>query len=350
LTVAAPGVLANDASTGVGAMTAALVSGVSNGTLSLGANGSVSYTPNFGFAGTDSFTYRAQDGAGPGNVATVTITVAPPTNVQPPYNLRVESVVGNTVTLRWDALTIGPQASTFVLEGGINPGEVLASIPTGSPFPIYTFVAPTGSWSIRMHGQLGSDKSAASNEAPLHVNVPVVPSAPANLLGLVNADALALSWKNTFGGGPATGLVLDVTGAAVLSVPLGITEQFNFAPVPGGTYTFHLRQTNPGGSSPASDPLTLSFPAGCTGAPATPANFLAYRIGSTGFVVWDPPPSGPAPGGYVLDVTGSFAGSFVTAGRTLSGAVATGSYNVRVQAFNACGASAFTPVQVIAVP
>lgn len=350
LLLPAPGVLGNDSSNGGGVMTAVLVSNPANGTLTLGASGSVSYTPNFGFVGTDSFTYRAQSSSGAGNVATVTITVAPPTTVQAPYNLRVDSVVGTTVTLRWDALPIGPQASTFVLEGGFAPGEVVASIPTGSAAPIFTFTAPNGSFSIRMHGQLGADKSAASNEVPLHVGVPVTPSAPATLLGLVNASTLDLTWKNTFGGGPATALILDVTGSAALSLPMGVTERFSFTPVPGGTYTFRVRQANAGGVGPASDPVTLSFPSGCTGAPQAPTNFLGYRIGATGFVVWDPPASGAAPTGYVLDVSGSFVGSFGTAGRALSGAIAPGSYNVRVQAVNACGASPFTPAQVISLP
>ena len=66
LTLPAPGVLGNDASNGGGALSAALVSNVTNGTLTLGANGSVSYTPGFGFVGTDSFTYRAQNAAGAG--------------------------------------------------------------------------------------------------------------------------------------------------------------------------------------------------------------------------------------------------------------------------------------------
>jgi subtilisin-like proprotein convertase family protein len=350
LNLAAPGVLANDNANGGGALTAALVSNVSHGTLTLGANGSVSYTPNFGFAGTDSFTYRAVSGGSNGNVATVTITVAPPTNVQAPYNLRVDSVVGTLVTLRWDALPIGPQASTFVLEGGIAPGQVLASIPTGSPSPIYTFVAPVGSWSIRMHGQLAADKSAASNEVALHVAMPVTPSAPRNLLGLVNGSTVDLAWKNTFEGGPATGLALDVTGSAVVTLPMGVTERFSFTPVPGGTYTFRMRQTNAGGSSAASDPVTLSFPTACTGAPEVPANFLGYRVGNTAFVIWDPPASGPTATSYLLDVTGSFVGTFATTGRTLSGGVTPGNYQVRVQAINACGASAFTPVQTISVP
>ena len=340
LNITAPGVLANDNSNGGGAMTAELISSTSNGTLSLSANGGVSYTPNFGFAGVDSFTYRALNGAGPGNVATVNITVNAPTTVQAPYNLRVDSVAGNTVTLRWDALPIGPQASTFILEGGINPGEVLASIPTGHAAPIFTFVAPTGSFFIRMHGQLGADKSAASNEIPLHVNVPVVPSAPANLLGTVNGSTVDLAWKNTFGGGAPTGLVLDVTGSLATSLPMTLGERFSFTPVPGGNYTFRLRGTNAGGASAPSDPVSLSFPAACTGAPEAPANVLAYVLGSTGFVVWDPPASGPAPTGYVLNVTGAFVGSFPTTGRILSGAVAPGTYNLSLVATNACGTGA----------
>ncbi len=75
LNVAAPGVLANDNSNGGGAMTASLVSNVSNGVLTLAADGSFAYTPNAGFAGTDTFTYRAVTAVGDGNVATVTITV-----------------------------------------------------------------------------------------------------------------------------------------------------------------------------------------------------------------------------------------------------------------------------------
>ena len=44
------------------------------GTVAIG-NGSLAYTPNAGFPGTDTFTYRANDGAADSNTATVTITV-----------------------------------------------------------------------------------------------------------------------------------------------------------------------------------------------------------------------------------------------------------------------------------
>uniref|UniRef100_UPI0016047CB9 DUF2341 domain-containing protein n=1 Tax=Stieleria mannarensis TaxID=2755585 RepID=UPI0016047CB9 len=52
-----------------------VVTGPSNGTLSINADGSFSYTPNLNFNGIDSFTYQANDGSLDSNVATVTITI-----------------------------------------------------------------------------------------------------------------------------------------------------------------------------------------------------------------------------------------------------------------------------------
>ena len=75
LVVAAPGVLANDSDVDSGTLTAVLVSGPSHGTLTLNANGSFSYTPALNFNGTDTFTYKANDGTLESNTATVTIAV-----------------------------------------------------------------------------------------------------------------------------------------------------------------------------------------------------------------------------------------------------------------------------------
>ncbi len=75
LVVALPGVLANDTDAQGDPLTATIVSTVSNGTMSLNADGSFTYTPALGFTGDDSFTYTANDGELNSNVATVTITV-----------------------------------------------------------------------------------------------------------------------------------------------------------------------------------------------------------------------------------------------------------------------------------
>ena len=49
--------------------------GPAHGTLTLNADGSFTYTPDANFNGTDSFTYKANDGTADSNTATVTITV-----------------------------------------------------------------------------------------------------------------------------------------------------------------------------------------------------------------------------------------------------------------------------------
>ena len=77
LTIAAPGVLANDASVDGRPLAAVLVADASSGNLTLNSNGSFTFTPTTGFTGTVTFTYRAKDTVTTAlsNVATVTITV-----------------------------------------------------------------------------------------------------------------------------------------------------------------------------------------------------------------------------------------------------------------------------------
>jgi hypothetical protein len=75
LLVEAPGVLENDADGEADPMTATLVDGPDEGTLTFGADGSFTYVPRTGFRGEDTFTYTASDATGTSSPATVTITV-----------------------------------------------------------------------------------------------------------------------------------------------------------------------------------------------------------------------------------------------------------------------------------
>jgi len=75
LNVAAPGVLGNDNDVDLDQLTAAVEMPPTNGSLTLNTNGSFDYTPNTGFTGVDSFTYKASDGVAASNVATVSLTV-----------------------------------------------------------------------------------------------------------------------------------------------------------------------------------------------------------------------------------------------------------------------------------
>jgi VCBS repeat-containing protein len=74
-TLDAPGVLGNDNDLDGDVLSAVLIDSTTNGTLVLNPDGSFIYTPNLGFTGTDTFTYRASDGQTDSNVSMVTITV-----------------------------------------------------------------------------------------------------------------------------------------------------------------------------------------------------------------------------------------------------------------------------------
>lgn len=80
LSIAAPGVLANDTDVDGGTLNAVVASAPAHGSLTLAANGAVTYVPASGWTGTDTFTYTAGDGSLRSAPATVSITTsaAPP--------------------------------------------------------------------------------------------------------------------------------------------------------------------------------------------------------------------------------------------------------------------------------
>jgi hypothetical protein len=74
-----------------------------HGTVTTGTtSNSITYTPNTGFSGTDSFTYKATDGQGvDSNIATVTITVNAPPPPPPPTanNINIQTNAGTPVQI-----------------------------------------------------------------------------------------------------------------------------------------------------------------------------------------------------------------------------------------------------------
>jgi VCBS repeat-containing protein len=72
---AAQGLLANDTDADGDSLTATIVDQPTNGTLTPNSDGSFSYEPNQDFHGTDTFTYKANDGSTDSELATVTINV-----------------------------------------------------------------------------------------------------------------------------------------------------------------------------------------------------------------------------------------------------------------------------------
>ncbi len=263
-----------------------------------------------------------------------------------PTNLSVVSVVGNRATFRWTPPT-SVVPTGYVLEGGVAPGQVLGSLPTGSTATTFSVDLPTGAFFVRMHALSASGRSAATNEVQVFVNVPQPPAAPARLLGLVNGSALGLSWMNPGSAGIPTSMLLDVSGAITATLPIPAGESFAFPAVPPGTYTFAVRAANAMGASAASAPVTLTFPGGCSGAPQTPVALSASAASGRLTVAWEPPASGAAVSSYVLEVSGAITLSVPFATRGVTAPVPPGVYTFQVRAVNACGGSALSaPVTV----
>ena len=315
-----------------------------------GATRTVTVTPAAGQFGTSTITLTVSDGTSTASDSFVLTVPVGPVSVQPPSGLTVESSVGNTVSLRWGVPASGPTPTGYVVEGGVNPGQILGSLPTAGPATTLTFTAPTGAFYLRVHALDGATRSSASNEVRVSVNVPVPPSAPANLLGLVVGNTVSLAWTPTFSGGTATATLLTVTGAVNASMPLGLSDTFTFAGMPPGTYTFAVAVSNAAGASAPSNAVTLTFPGGCTGAPQVPANFSVSNTGGTANLSWDPPVVGAAPTGYVVTVSGAFVGAFPVASRGLSAAAPSGTYNLSLTATNPCGSGPPTAVRTLVMP
>ncbi len=165
------GVLANDADAESDLLSAQLVAGPTSGTLSLGADGLFTYTPNANFSGTDSFTYRANDGVADSGTATVTLNVHA-SNATP-------VVVNDTLNVAHD------KSLVFTLDGLMandtdSDSDPLTVVQTTSPTNgtlgqnadgSYTFTPNAGFVGTSTFTYLVSDALAQSSPGTVTINV-----------------------------------------------------------------------------------------------------------------------------------------------------------------------------------
>jgi len=186
--VHAPGVLANDTDADGDPLTAIPVNQPTHGALALDPNGSLSYTPDAGFIGTDTFTYLANDGKALSNLATVTITVVTPPNRAPvavDHAYTVQS--GRPLDVAAPGLLTGasdpdgdPISLVLPLVTQASHGQAFASAPMSNPG--FTYASDPGfvgtdtiSYQVRDdHGNLSNIATVTitvtPNQAPVAVD------------------------------------------------------------------------------------------------------------------------------------------------------------------------------------
>lgn len=133
------GVLSNDIEPDGDALAVSLEDDVSHGTLTLNADGSLTYVADAGFLGTDSFTYQANDGLEDSEVATVTIEVvnSSPVAAHNAYQtlhdttLTIDGsgVLGNDFDWNGDSLTLSLVADAVNGTLTLNPDGTLTYVP-----------------------------------------------------------------------------------------------------------------------------------------------------------------------------------------------------------------------------
>ena len=315
---AAFGVLNNDTDPDGDALTASLVSGPSNGTLVLNADGSFEYTPDAEFSGTDSFTYAASDGTGNSTEATATITVDAvndaPEGAADAYAtpsgapLAVDASAGllvNDTDIEGDALVVAAVegsasnvGATITLESGatltVNADGSFAYVPAagfsgpdsftyapgdgtdaGSPVTVTIDVAGGGAPEVTTNAGLGLDEGATA-------------AIGAGLLATTDSDTPAADLVYTLTSVPANG-TLSLDGTV-----LGLGDSFTQADVDAGLISY---------AHDGSETTTDGF-----GFDVTDGDFPV--VGQTFEITVDPvndAPVGTADGGYQVALDTAFS-------------------------------------------
>lgn len=269
----ANGVLANDTDVDNTNLTAVVASNPSHGTVTLNANGSFTYTPTAGYAGPDSFTYRANDGALNSNVATVSISVAGSSNTAPvavnnSYNVTEDTPL--TVNAANGVLTNDTDANGDPLTAVIvsQPAHGTVALASNGSFVYTPAVNYSGPDSFTYRAADGVSQSnvatvsltvAAVNDAPKVVNDSY--STAANTALTVNAVNGVLKNDSDVEGSSLT--VAAVAQPANGTLTLNANGSFTYTPDAGfsGTDTFTYRANDgTANSAVATVSITVSAP------------------------------------------------------------------------------------------
>ena len=232
LNVAAPGVLGNDTVGSGTNLTAVLVTGPTNGILTLNSNGGFSYSPTNSQT-FDSFSYLANDGQTNSAVATVTITIInPPVITSQPASLTnaagssASFTVGSTssvpVTYAWYM-----NATNQLADGGGISGSATATLTISSVSNVNA-----GAYTVVVANPVGSVTSA--------------PPATLTVIGQLDPNIAGTPVGFVQNGGSTVELSVIATGTS----PFTYQWNYNGQPIPGANSALVVLTgvTNSGGT------------------------------------------------------------------------------------------------------
>ena len=203
----------NDSDVDGDALTVQIVDGPQHGTLALNADGTLTYTPEANFFGSDALTYRVFDGQAASSLATVAIDVAPVNDPPSAANLDVAAVEDTPIAIDLAASIsdIDNAASALAFEVltapthgtlSTNPDRMLTYTPEANYFGGDTFSYRASDGALTSNAATVSITAAPVNDPPiaddesyvLHAGIVLDVSAAQGVLnGDTDADNDALS-------------------------------------------------------------------------------------------------------------------------------------------------------------
>ena len=242
---------------------ASSVTAPAHGVVTVGADGSFTYTPTIGFSGTDTFTYKVTDGASQSNVATVTILVTPApvanndtytTAEDTPLTIAAPGILRNDTNPTGGALSVVAPLVTLPAHGTVTQNADGSLVYT----PSLNYNG-TDSYTYKVKDAAGSLSNTATvtititpvNDPPVAVNdsatTPMGVPVTVNVLGNDTDPDGDLLTVTAFSN-PTTGTVTQ-SG-----------NQLVFTPAPGFTgvvtFTYTISESN-GGTSSATVTITV---------------------------------------------------------------------------------------------
>jgi len=221
-------VLANDTDIDAGPMSVASVTQATNGTVTINLDGTVNYSPELNFSGSDSFTYTLNGGS----TATVTVTVTPVNDAPVASPLAFTIANAGSSTGQLVASDVDDTELVFSLLAAPTNGSA-----TVSPAGIYTYTH-NGTATLSDSFTFSVTDGELSATATVTVTVlaaPTPPPVPTNLPPV--ADALAFTIANgAVSSGTLTGS--DPEGAPISFAIATLPANGSLTISPAGIYVY----------------------------------------------------------------------------------------------------------------
>jgi RHS repeat-associated protein len=249
-------VLANDSDVDGDELTVTVVVDCSDGTVVANEHGTCKYTPNSNFNGTDSFTYRVDDGHGGTAEATVALTIHPVND--PPMALPQSVALDEDSSLEITLIgtDVDGDSLTYALSSQPKEGSLSGNPPNLTYTPEPDYYGPD-SFEFTVN-----DGTVTSSPAAISINVLPVNDAPVADAGpdqnhILPADQTEMEVKLDGTGSSDKDGVIDSYLWLGTPDPDDVAEPI--VSIPPGMHIFTLRVTDDGGATSELDSVTITI-------------------------------------------------------------------------------------------